>query len=253
MIYRTDPSLFAKYPGYVRGLVSVRRAINIESPIDEVLRMLISAQKTIRQRTDLETPSSHPNIAAWREAYRAFGARQAAHPGGDAATDMGKPTEYPSSIEALVKRVRRGDDVPYINTLAAIGNSASLRYLVPIGGHAIDMMQADGELRLGFARGDEEFTPFSGGPIEHPVPAEVIFTYNTSTVLCRRWTWRQGEFSKLQRTTTAAVINVDGLPPVTRAEVELICNDLATLVGMYCGNAPTEVKMLSEDHLEVEL
>lgn len=238
MIYRTDPQLFTKYPGYVRGLVIVRRAINIESPIDEVQRMLLGAQKTIRQRADLETPSSQPNIAAWRKAYRAFGA---------------KPTEFPSSIESLVKRVRRGDEVPYINTLAAICNSVSLRYLVPIGGHAIDAMSPDGELRLGFARGAEDFTPFGGGPTEHPAPDEVIFTYNTSTVLCRRWTWRQGEFSKLQRTTTAVEINVDGLPPVTRADVELMCNDLATLVGMYCGNAPTEVKMLSEDQPEVEL
>jgi DNA/RNA-binding domain of Phe-tRNA-synthetase-like protein len=238
MIYRTDPQLFTQYPGYVRGLVVVRRAVNIESPIDEVQRMLLGAQKAIRQRVDLETPAAQPNIAAWREAYRAFGA---------------KPTEFPSSIEALVKRVRRGDEVPYINTLAAICNSASLRYLVPIGGHAIDVMQADGELCLGFARGDEEFIPFGNNSIEHPVPGEVIFTYNTSTVLCRRWTWRQGELSKLQRTTTAAVINVDGLPPVTRADVEVISNDLATLVGMYCGNAPTEVKMLSEEQIEVEL
>jgi DNA/RNA-binding domain of Phe-tRNA-synthetase-like protein len=238
MIYRTDPQLFTKYPGYVRGLVSVRRAVNIESPIDEVQRMLLGAQKTIRQRADLETPSAHPNIAAWREAYRAFGA---------------KPSEYPSSIEALVKRVRRGDDVPYINTLAALCNSVSLRYLVPIGGHAIDVMQADGELRLGFATGAEEFTPFGLDSIEHPNPGEVIFTYNTSTVLCRRWTWRQGEFSKLQRTTTATVINIDGLPPTTRSDVELICTDLATLVGLYCGSVPTEVKILSEEQLEVEL
>jgi DNA/RNA-binding domain of Phe-tRNA-synthetase-like protein len=242
MIYHVDPQLFTKYPSYVRGLVIVRRAINIESPIDEVLRMLLGAQKAIRQRADLETPATQPNIAAWREAYRVFGA---------------KPSEYPCSIEALVKRVRRGDEVPYINTLTALCNSASLRYLVPIGGHAIDVLQADGELRLGFATGTEEFTPFSGAPqsgrIEHPNPGEVIFTYNTSIVLCRRWTWRQGEFSKLQRTTTAAVINVDGLPPVTRDDVELISNDLATLVGMYCGNAPTEVKILSEDQPEVEL
>jgi DNA/RNA-binding domain of Phe-tRNA-synthetase-like protein len=238
MIYRADPQLFAKYPGYVRGLVIVRRAVNIESPIDEVLRMLQSAQQTIRQRADLETPATQPNIAAWREAYRAFGT---------------KPSEYPSSIEALVKRVRRGDDVPYINTLAAICNSVSLRYLVPIGGHAIDAMSLDSELRLGFATGAEDFTPFGGGPIEHPTPGEVIFTYNTSIVLCRRWTWRQGEFSKLQRTTTAVVINVDGLSPITRAAVEMISNDLATLVGMYCGNAPTEAKMLSEDQPEVEL
>jgi DNA/RNA-binding domain of Phe-tRNA-synthetase-like protein len=242
MIYRIDSQLFSKYPGYVRGLVSVRRTVNIESPIDEVLRMLIGAQHTVRQRADLEPIASHPSIAAWREAYRAFGA---------------KPTEYPSSIEALIKRVRRGDEVPYINTLAALCNSASLRYLVPIGGHAIDVMSPDGELRLGFARGDEDFMPFGGAPqsgrIEHPDTGEIIFTYNTRTVLCRRWTWRQGEFSKLQRTTTAVVINVDGLPPVTRADVEAISRDLATLAGMYCGGAPTEVKLLSADNLQAEL
>jgi len=238
MIYHIDPQLFQKYPGYVRGLVIVRRAINIEGPIDEVERMLTGAQKTVRQRTDLEPLASQPNIAAWREAYRAFGA---------------KPTEFPSSIEALVKRVRRSADVPYINTLAAICNSVSLRYLVPIGGHAIDAMSSDGTLRLGFARGDEEFIPLGNNPIEHPEPGEVIFTYNTSTVLCRRWTWRQGEISKLQRTSTAGVINIDGLPPVTRADVELISTDLATLVGLYCGNAPTAVRLLSAGQSSVEI
>jgi DNA/RNA-binding domain of Phe-tRNA-synthetase-like protein len=237
MLYHIDPRLFQKYPGYVRGLVIVRRVVNIESPIDEIDRMLKSAQKTIRQRADLDPVSAQPNIAAWREAYRAFGA---------------KPTDYPSSIESLVKRVRRGDDVPYINTLAAIGNSVSLRYLIPIGGHALEMMSPDGELRLGFAHGNEDFAPFGGGPIEHPAPGEVIFTYNTSTVLCRRWTWRQGEFSKLQRTSTAVEINIDGLPPVKRADVELISNDLATLVGLYCGGAPTEVKILSEETSSVD-
>ena len=238
MLYHIDPLLLQKYPGYVRGLVIVRRAINIAGPIDEVQRLLLGAQKAIRQRPDLEPPAAHPHIAAWREAYRAFGA---------------KPSEYPSSIEALVKRVRRGDEVPYINTLAAICNSASLRYLVPIGGHAIDVMSPHGELRLGFARGAEDFVPFSGGPLEHPVPGEVIFTYNTAAVLCRRWTWRQGEFSQLQRTTTAAVINVDGLPPVTRAAIERISGELSTLAGLYCGTAPTETKMLSEEQPVVEI
>ncbi len=245
MFYHIDPLLFQKYPGYVRGLVIVRRAVNIENAIDEVARLLKSAQKMIRERADLEPVSAHPNIAAWREAYRAFGA---------------KPSEYPSSIEALVKRLRRGDastslntGLPYINTLAALCNGTSLRYLTPIGGHAINVMAPDGELGLGFARGDEEFTPLGGGPIEHPETGEVIFTYNITTVLCRRWTWRQGEFSKLQRTTTAAVINVDGLPPVTSADVETICRDLATLAGLYCGNAPTEVKLLSEENPAVDI
>lgn len=244
MLYRIDSKIFQNYPGYVRGLVVARRVINIEPPIDEVARMLTGAQKTIRERADLDPLAAHPNIAAWREAYRAFGA---------------KPTDYPSAIESLVKRVRRKDastslsaGLPYINTLAALGNSASLRYLVPIGGHAIDVLRTDDELVLGYATGQEEFPPLNDGPIEHPVPGEVIF-YVTSPsrlvpqVMTRRWTWRQGEFTKLQRTTTAVVINVDGLPPVTRADVDAISADVATLVGLYCGGANVEVKVLSED------
>src|SRR5512143_373867 len=129
MIYHVASRLFSKYPGYVRGLVIVRRAINIESPIDEVQRLLLGAQKAVRLQTDMEPPAAHPRIAAWREAYRAFGA---------------KPSEYPSSIEALVKRVRRGDELPYINTLAALCNSTSLRYLVTIGGHELDQIPTTG-------------------------------------------------------------------------------------------------------------
>ena len=245
MLYQIDPTLFQKYPGYVRGVIVARRIINIEGPIDEVARMLKGAQKTVRERSDLETVSAHPNIAAWREAYRAFGA---------------KPTDYPSSIEAMVKRVRRGDDgstslttgLPYINTLAALCNSTALRYLVPIGGHAIDAGMDDGqELRLGFAQGHEQFTPFGQTTIEQPNPGEVIFTYG-QTVLCRRWTWRQAEFSKLTRTTTAAEINIDGLPPVTQADVEAISADLGNLVSIYCG-ATVEVKMLSEMNPAIEV
>jgi DNA/RNA-binding domain of Phe-tRNA-synthetase-like protein len=244
MIYRIAPILFARYPGYVRGVVVAKRSVNVEGPIDEVAHMLKSAETAIRERSDLDPISAHLNIAAWREAYRAFGA---------------KPTEFPSSIEAMVKRVRRGDastslstGLPYINTLAAICNSVSLRYLTPIGGHALDEMQANHEMKLGFARGDEEFIAFGTTAIEHPIAGEVIYTYNVSTVLCRRWTWRQAEFSKLQRTTSYAAINVDGLPPVTREDVELISADLARLVSMYCG-ATTEVKMLSEEMPGIEV
>jgi DNA/RNA-binding domain of Phe-tRNA-synthetase-like protein len=236
MIYKIDPGLFKKYPNYVRGVIVAKRIVNIESPIDEVARMLKGAQKTICERTDLEQVAAQPNIAAWREAYRAFGA---------------KPSEYPSSIEAMIKRVRRGDELPYINTLAALCNSASLRYIVPIGGHALDEIPVDSEIKLGFATGAEDFTPFGTTSIEHPTAGEVIYSYG-KTVLCRRWTWRQAEFTKLEGKTTYAAINVDGLLPVGREDVTAIMQDLANLVSIYCG-AAVEIKMLSEGNSSIEL
>jgi DNA/RNA-binding domain of Phe-tRNA-synthetase-like protein len=236
MIYSIDPALFKKYPDYVRGVIVAKRIVNIESPIDEVARMLKSAQKAIRDRSDLEQVAAQPNIAAWREAYRAFGA---------------KPSEYPSSIEAMIKRVRRGDELPYINTLAAFCNSTSLRYLVAIGGHALDDVPADGELHLGFATGDENFTLFGTTSIEHPNAGEVIYAHG-KIVLCRRWTWRQAEFTKLEGKTTYAAINIDGLPPVGRDDVTAIMQDLGNLVSIYCG-ATIEMKMLSQENSTIEV
>ena len=234
MLYTVSPELFDRYPGYVRGVIVVMHAINLEGPIDEVARMLTKTQETLRARTDLD---GHPNMAAWRAAYSAFGARH------------GSRHKYPSSIEAMVKRVLKGGELPYINTLAALGNIASLKHLAPVGGHDVGVCTEP--LWLGFADGAETFTAFGTTEIEHPEPGEVVYLSGT-TVLCRRWTWRQAEVTKLTRATTHAAINVDGLPPVTRADVEMICEELAIQVRLFCA-AQVECKMLAQDSPVIEV
>ena len=234
MLYTVSPELFNRYPGYVRGVIVVTHAINLEGPIDEVARMLTKTQETLRARTDLD---GHPNMAAWRAAYSAFGARH------------GSRHRYPSSIEAMVKRVLKGGELPYINTLAALGNMASLKHLAPVGGHDVGVCTEP--LWLGFADGAETFTAFGTTEIEHPEPGEVVYL-SGKTVLCRRWTWRQAEVTKLTRATTHAAINVDGLPPVTRADVEMVCEELAIQVRLFCA-AQVECKMLAKDSPVIEV
>jgi DNA/RNA-binding domain of Phe-tRNA-synthetase-like protein len=231
MLYSVSPELFARYPGYVRGVVVVTNAVNLEGPIDEVARMLKKTQAALRERTDLD---DHPNIAAWRAAYSAFGA---------------KPSKHPSSIEAMVKRVRKGGELPYINTLAAVCNIVSLKNIITVGGHDVGVCTEP--LWLGFAQGDETFTPFGTTEVEQPEPGEVVYL-SGKTVLCRRWTWRQAEFTKLTRQTTHVAINIDGLPPVTRGQVEAICQELATLTRMYCA-ATAECKYLAEETPSIEV
>jgi len=228
MLYSVSPELFVRYPGYVRGVVVLAGAVNLEGPIDEVARMLTKTQAALRERTDLD---DHPNIAAWRAAYSAFGARH------------GSRHKYLSSIEAMVRRVRKGGELPYINTLAAVCNIASLKNIVTVGGHDVGVCTEP--LWLGFAQGHETFTPFGTTEVEQPEPGEVVYL-SGKTVLCRRWTWRQAEFTKLTRQTTHVAINIDGLPPVTRDEVEAICQELATLTRMYCA-AQAECKYLAEE------
>jgi DNA/RNA-binding domain of Phe-tRNA-synthetase-like protein len=215
--YHIAQEVFERFPGYVRGVVVCYDLTNGTSP-DDLVQMLREAEESVRDRgVAVEQIAEEPHIKAWREAYRAFGA---------------KPAEFRSSIEAMARRALRGDQLPAISALVDIGNVISLRHLLPAGSHAIDVLKGDIELR--FATGEEEFVPFGTNDLEHPLPGEVIFVEGTQ-VLTRRWTWRQANHTLTLPGTHAVEFNVDGLPPVTRAEVQEACEEVAELVNYYCG------------------
>jgi len=225
MRYTISPAVLAAYPGYVRGVVVARNCRNSEhNPAIEGL--LRGAELAVRVNQSLDNLPAHPKVAAWRQAFSHFGAT---------------PSKFPSSVEAIVKRAHRGDHLPYINDLVALGTYLTLKYLLPTGGH--DLAAVEGDLWLRFARGDEPFTPLGGGPVEYPEPGEVVYT-DAVKVLTRRWVWRQCEQDKLTLATHNLEINVDGLPPATEAEVRAAMEECAALLHQYLG-AETELFLLS--------
>ena len=219
LYYSIADEVFAKFPGYVRGVVIAHEVRNGDSP-PELVAMLREAEAALRQKTSLEQIAAHPNIAAWREAFRQMGV---------------KPSEFRSSIEALGRRALREQELPSINALVDIGNILSLRHLAPAGGHAIDLLTEDIALRP--ATGQETFVPFGEAPDEapeHPNPGEIVFVEG-NTVLTRRWVWRQSNHTLTLPTSTAYELNIDGLPPVSAAQVEAICLEAQDLIRRFCG------------------
>ena len=83
-----------------------------------------------------------PHVAAWQEAYRAFGA---------------KPQRTSSSVEALWRRAV-GPGLPRVNWLVDLYNAVSVRHLVPVGGE--DLTKFVGQVRLTRASGAETFETF---------------------------------------------------------------------------------------------
>jgi DNA/RNA-binding domain of Phe-tRNA-synthetase-like protein len=45
-----------------------------------------------------------------------------------------KPSRYPCSAEAFLKRVARGDGLPAINRLVDLYNAVSVAFALPLGG-----------------------------------------------------------------------------------------------------------------------
>jgi DNA/RNA-binding domain of Phe-tRNA-synthetase-like protein len=231
--YSIADEIFARFPGYARGVVLAFDVANRESS-SEVVSLLREAEASVQSQLKIETVAEHPRIKSWREAFRSFGA---------------KPSEFRSSIEAMARRALRNDPLPSINALVDIGNAVSLRYLVPTGGHAIDVLTQDISLRL--AGGDETFVPFGSEQSESPLPGEIIFAEGP-VVLTRRWTWRQANHSLTLLTTKAVEYNVDGLPPVLVSEVDEICRRVMDLVRQFCGGR-TRYEILTREHPRMKL
>lgn len=217
--------VFAKFPSYIRGVV-IARGVDNHGEKPKLIEMLNEVVAKATQDESLQQIKAHPRIASWRQAYTDFGTN---------------PNKFYCSIESLGRRARRGDQLPYINTLVALFNYFSLKHMVPSGGD--DLKAADGDLRLTLAKGDEPFTPLNSEAIEYPPAGEVIYVDN-SRVMCRRWNWRQGDHTKLMPETADVAINVDCLPPVAQGEAGAITEELADLVKEFCGG---EVKHLLLD------
>lgn len=137
-----------------------------------------------------------PHVAAWREAFKAFGA---------------KPQRTRPSVEALLRRVPAG--LPRIDRLTDTYNAVSVAHQVPVGGEDVDRYV--GALRLVRASGDEPFdTVESGEPaVVHPTAGEVVWR-DDAGVTCRCWNWRQCTRTRLTDTTTRAIFIVDALAPL---------------------------------------
>ncbi len=190
-----DESVHELLPGYRALLIAATgvRGGPSDERSDAALRR---AEESARARLDGAPPESLPEIAAWRDAFLAFGV---------------KPRQARSSVEALVRRVDAG--LPRIDRLTDLYNAVSVEHLIPIGGE--NLARYVGPPRLVRAVGDEPFdTVADGEPVTvNTDPGEVLWRDDLG-VTCRRWNWRQCVRTRLDPTTTDVLFILDGLDPV---------------------------------------
>jgi DNA/RNA-binding domain of Phe-tRNA-synthetase-like protein len=139
-----------------------------------------------------------PHLAAWRVAYRAFGAN---------------PQRTRPSVEALLRRLEP-DGLPRIDRITDVYNAVSIAHLLPLGGEDRDAYA--GPPRLVRADGTEPFDTTAGGEpvVEHPEAGEVVWR-DDDGVTCRRWNWRQCTRTRITTRTSSAVFIVDALDPLS--------------------------------------
>ncbi len=212
--------IFEKFPE-LQIAVIVAKDVNNRSEESEVLKLISEQEKIIREKYDTETLSQIPKIDSWRKAYQAFGA---------------KPKKNKCSVENLYRMVLQGNSLRHINKMVDIYNYVSLKHMIPIGGDDIDKI--NGNINLGIAKGDEDFIELNSSEVKHPKEDEVVYS-DDKEVLCRRWNWRECDKSKMTESTKNVCLVVEGLPPVTKEELEQITKELSGLVEQYCSGKTT--------------
>lgn len=168
-----------------------------------------------------------PHIAAWREAYKSFGA---------------KPNKTRNSLEALTRRVEKG--LPRVNRLTDLYNAVSVKHQIPLGGEDLDLYV--GPPRLEVASGEEVFETTEKGErvVEHPVKGEVVWC-DDAGVTCRIWNWRQGPRTALTDGTTNALFILDELEPCSDGDVRAAGDELVDALREFCPDLQVASRFIS--------
>jgi DNA/RNA-binding domain of Phe-tRNA-synthetase-like protein len=225
-----DAAVLALRPDYRALLVAVDGIV--PGPSDQGSDALLQAAEAAAREALGGGPAEQlPHVAAWREAYRAFGA---------------KPKRTRNSLEALLRRAASG--LPRVNRLTDLYNAVSVLHQIPVGGE--DLTRYTGAPRLKRAVGDEPFDTTADGVavIEHPDPGEVVWC-DDAGVTCRRWNWRQARRTQLREDTTTALFILDALDPVTGEALHTAADDLTARLARLGPAVRAARRLIAADYL----
>jgi DNA/RNA-binding domain of Phe-tRNA-synthetase-like protein len=225
---RVDAAVFALRPDYRALLLAVDGLGPGPGPSDQAGEaLLVAAEASAREALRERPVEDVPHVAAWREAYRSYGA---------------KPQRTRNSMEALLRRAMSG--LPRVNRLTDIYNAISVLHQVPIGGE--DLARYAGSPQLVRASGSEPFDTVSDGAevLEHPEPGEVVWC-DAAGVTCRRWNWRQARRTQLREDTSVALFILDALDPMTDDALSAAADDLTARLATLGGDVRVVRRVIS--------
>lgn len=196
-------------------------------------KMLLEAEEKALEYIIDDVFINNEVIKVWREAFKKFKTKKGAR----------------CSIEALLKRVHKGNHISTINPLVDIYNSISLKYALPCGGEDIDAFV--GDMRLTKAMGNEDFVTLGSEKSEPPYENEIIYKDDVGAI-CRCWNWRESVRTMLTEETKNAFLIIESVDESRNIDLENATNELAALVKENLGGTykSTIVKI---DNTEIPL
>lgn len=226
-----EPSFWELFPQTEVGVVIAKGIDNSEEGNEavrsELIQLLEDANQEAKKYITAPVFSENQVISVWRKAFQMFKTKKGVR----------------SSIEALLKRIEKGNEVGSINPLVDLYNCISLRYGLPCGGEDIDTFA--GDLRLTVTQGGDRFLALGDEEYDVTLPGEVCYLDEGGAV-CRCWNWRDGQRTMLTEDTKNAILIMESVDPARKEALEAAIAELSKWVPQFLGGEATAV-ILTKD------
>jgi DNA/RNA-binding domain of Phe-tRNA-synthetase-like protein len=233
-----EPSFWALFPDSEIGILvmdNIKNGTDGNEPVlFKIKELLETANRDASKYLTDPVLSQNKVVSVWREAFTKFKTKKGAR----------------ASIEALLKRIEKGNPVGSINPLVDLYNAISLTFGLPCGMEDLDTIQ--GNLRLTITSGGDDFQTLGDIEQDMTLPGELCYLDELGGV-CRCWNWRDGQRTMLTDNTKRAIAVIESVDPARHADVQEALNEL-TAWAEETGVATVTVNtIINRDNPEVEL
>ncbi|MDD6005676.1 MAG: B3/4 domain-containing protein [Firmicutes bacterium] len=226
-----EESFLEVFDDFRIGVIVLKGINNHKKGEDDYRSLLDDAQRESMKYYPDEDFSSNEVIKVWREAYSRFKTKKGAR----------------SSIEALLKRVAKGNSIGTINPLVDIYNAISLKYGLPCGGEDIDKFV--GDVRLTKAMGNEEFITYGSDLSEPPYQGEIVYKDDKGAI-CRCFNYRECVRTCLEEDTVNAFMVIETVDQKSMERLNGAIEEMASLISKHLGGEAT-VYYLDKNNREI--
>jgi len=233
-----EPSFWALFPDSEIGILVMDNINNDpygnESALNKIKELLEAANRDASKYLTDSVLSQNQVVSVWREAFTKFKTKKGAR----------------SSIEALLRRIDKGNPVGSINPLVDLYNAISLTYGLPCGMEDLDTIK--GNLRLTITTGGDDFQALGDTEPDLTLPGELCYLDELGGV-CRCWNWRDGQRTMLTEKTKRAIAVIESVDPARHSDMQEALNEL-TAWAEEAGLATITVNtIINRNNPEVEL
>ncbi|HZK11791.1 MAG TPA: phenylalanine--tRNA ligase beta subunit-related protein [Atribacterota bacterium] len=232
MRFKVYDEVFEKLPDLYFGVV-VGNQINNQQNIPEIYDLMKNEMSKVENNLKGVNLKEYQGVIPYRDAFNQLNLN---------------PNKFMSSVEAMVKRVSKGNILPSINPVVDLVNRISLKYILPMGAHDLDALE--GEIAIRFSRKGDTFTPLGEELAEVLDNGELVYA-DSKRIRTRRWIWRQSNIGKIDENSKNIFFPIDGFQ-TNKEKVMKASEELEILLQRYF-NCQIKKVFIDINHPEMEI